>query len=97
MKQINENKEKMSLEQGNLEKIFSDCVVNVTDAAIKRRSKQIQGKVQKFNITGADKRKILEDFITRPQIYSILCEKLFPDENAKTVNEIFESEQDFMK
>lgn len=81
MKIKNKN-EKASLEPGELEKIFGQCVKKITSEAAKRRSKQITWKHQdseKFNLTAADKRDILEEFITSAKVYSILSERLFPE------------------
>lgn len=83
------NKEKMPLEVGSFEEIFANSVKKVIDEAASRRSKQIPGKYQhldksgKFGFTAADKRKIIEEFITQPQVYSIISERLFPEEISK--------------
>lgn len=78
-------KEKFSVFEGEFENLFNDCVQNVMNEAYKRRSKQVvmtkwPSDLEKFNLTAADKRKILEEFITHPQVYSLLSQKLFPDD-----------------
>ena len=84
-----ENKNRIPLEEGTFESIFTESVKSVMEDAANRRSKQTVGKYQyldksgKFIITAADKRKILEEFITKPQIYTLLSQKLFPDDFPK--------------
>lgn len=78
-------KEKFSVFEGEFENLFNDCVQNVMKEAYKRRSKQVANTkwpsdLEKFNLTAADKRKVLEEFITHPQVYSLLSQKLFPDD-----------------
>lgn len=86
LKKILEIKQKISSQQSDFENLFSECVQKVTEEAFHRRSTQTTGKYQsneKFNLTAADKRKVLEYFITKPQVYTILSEKLFPDSLSK--------------
>lgn len=77
-------KEKFSVFEGEFEDLFNDCVQKVMNEAYKRRSKQVAltkwpNDLDKFNLTAADKRKVLEEFITHPQVYALLSQKLFPD------------------
>jgi len=79
-----EAKEKFSVFEGEFENLFNDCVQKVMNEAYKRRSKQVSltkwpNDLDKFNLTAADKRKVLEEFITHPQVYALLSQKLFPD------------------
>ena len=88
LKIAKENKGKTVSEQNDLEKLFCECVNNATNEALKRRNKQTMSKYgtkEKFLMTAADKRKILEEFITNSQVYTLLAEKLFPDDLSKVV------------
>lgn len=79
-------KEKFNVFEGEYENLFNECAQKVIEEASMRRSKQVEGLFRegkangKFYLTAADKRRIMEEFITHPQVYSLLSQKLFPED-----------------
>jgi uncharacterized protein YukE len=87
LQKIKAAKEKFDVFEGEYENLFNECAQKVIEQANLRRTRQTEaifgdskGFQGKFLLTAADKRKILEEFITHPQVYALLSQKLFPED-----------------